>query len=167
VGYFIAIIVLFSLFGLNSWRSTQVKKLRAEKDDFLSQATANLLKREESGKNSSLAINQSRALLADARSEIQTLNATLQSMRQSLIALPLPGDMTSAGGRALIYLPRFTYKGNGIAEVIIPGTYCHFPLHVMTDEQTEKEREAIYEILRESSAAQRELALRMLWNFID
>jgi hypothetical protein len=88
-------------------------------------------------------------------------------MRQSLIALPLPGDMTSAGGRALIYLPRFTYKGNGIAEVIIPGTYCHYPLHVMTDEQTNEEREAIYETLRESSAAQRELALRMLWNFID
>jgi hypothetical protein len=160
--YLVVLIIMFFCVG-----GLIHAKYRTEKKNLLSQATVNLLKQQEADRNSSLAISKSRALLADARSEIRTLEATLQCMRQSLIALPLPGDMTSAGGRALIYLPRFTYKGNGIAEEIIPGTYCHYPLHVMTDEQTNEEREAIYETLRESSAAQRELALRMLWNFID
>jgi type II secretory pathway pseudopilin PulG len=167
MGYVITVMVILSLLGINSWRSSQVKKIQAEKDDFLSQATASLLKQQEAYRNSSLAISKSRALLADAQSEIRTLETTLQCMRQSLVALPLPGDMTSAGDKALIYLPRFTYKGEGIAEVIIPGSYCHFPLHVITSEQTSEEREAIYETVRENSAAQRELALRMLWNFID
>lgn len=163
----ILIMMICALFCVSMYYSLRVKELKAANAELLSQANKDRQKERESDKNSSLAISKSRALLGEAQRRIETLEATLRSMRQSLIALPLPGDMTSAGGRTLIYLAIYKDKGGGVGEVIIPGTYSHFPLHFLTDKQTDEEREVIYETLRENSAAQRELALRMLWNFID
>lgn len=147
----IGILIIFKI-GIGFFLFRSQRKIRA--------LEAQLNEEHESSDRLSRGIHESRALVARLELEKFDLTGKLDSMNHAVVELPLPPDLLSVGKNRVTYLPRAAYKGDGRVEVVIPGIYKYaYTLHIDPNEQTPREREQIYEALRNSREARAELGI--------
>lgn len=106
---------------------------------------------------------RSRTDLGESAAREAALRTELRSVMRSVLPVPFAPDMAQAFGASAIHLPIVKSGADGIATVIVPGSYGYYKIHRNPEYQTEKEREEIYRAIRDSPLVRAELAIGIVW----